>query len=379
MKILHTADWHLGRSLGGFSLLEEQRHSIQQILTELSGNTYDVLIIAGDIFDRPVPPVDALSLFDEVLQTVAEIENLHTIIIPGNHDQAERLKFGSSFLKKSGIHVISDLNEVFKPITLADSNGFEVQFFACPFIECSRARAVWDNPEIKTQEDAYGFLSKEIAKKHPNTNNVIIAHAFVEGAATSDSERVLTIGGSESVSANQFSSFSYTALGHLHRPQKISKDHIRYSGSIYPYSFSEENHEKVFLRVEIDDEGLRVEEKKLNLLRRLRTVKGTLEEIINASIDDENKEDFIRIELQDKGLVLDVFQKVANIYPRTIEITRPAFRKTSQMESQIADRHKATMAEHFDSFFQHVRGEQMPTEEHALLTEIISELNGYEN
>lgn len=379
MKILHTADWHLGRALGGFSLLEEQRHSIQQILAELSGNSYDVLIIAGDIFDRPVPPVDALSLFDEVLQTVAEIENLHTIIIPGNHDQAERLKFGSSFLEKSGIHIISDLKDAFTPITLSDSNGFEVQFFACPFVECSRARAVWDTSDIKTQEDAYEFLSNKIAEKFPESNKALIAHAFVEGAATSDSERVLTVGGSESVSANQFTPFLYTALGHLHRPQKISTDTIQYSGSIFPYSFSEENHEKVFLSLELDKDGIRIEEKRLKLLRKLRTVKGTLEEIINASFDDQEKDDFIRIELQDKGLVLDVFQKVANIYTRTVEITRPVFRKTSQVESKIADRQKATMTEHFDSFFHHVRGESMPIEEQELLAEVITELNGDEN
>jgi len=250
MKFIHTSDWHIGRQFHNISLLDDQRHVLNQLLEHIETEAVDAVIIAGDIYDRSVPPAAAVELLDEVLNKICVELGIQVILIPGNHDSAERLRFASRQLKQSGLHIMADLDRITEPVVVSGVAA-KVHFYGIPYNDPETIRNCYE-VEVKNHDEAHAFLIEQInAVKSKDHINVLLSHCFIDGAEESDSERPLSIGGADRVSYAPFIDFDYVALGHLHSPQYKGQEHIRYSGSILKYSFSEQHQKKGFTLVEM--------------------------------------------------------------------------------------------------------------------------------
>ncbi len=244
MKILHTADWHLGKYLNSQSLLEDQKFILRQLLELIRKENPDVVLIAGDLYDRSVPPAEAVTLFDDTIHKIISEYRTPIIAIAGNHDSADRVHCYSNLLEKQGFYIRGKLQFPVKPIILNDEHG-PVHFYPVPYTEPERLRYLVNDSKIRTHEDVMKYVTSEIHENLPkNVRTICIAHAFITGGEPSESERMLTVGGAETVSAQLFDGFSYTALGHLHRPQQFLDGKVSYSGSPLKYSFSEADNSK---------------------------------------------------------------------------------------------------------------------------------------
>lgn len=243
MRLLHTADWHLGRLLHNLSLLDDQRFVLDQLLAIVDREQVDAVLIAGDIYDRSVPPAAAVALLDDVLFALCETRGLPVVMISGNHDGARRLGFGARQLRQSGLHIISELDAAFTPVTLA-AGGVEVDVFGIPYADPEHVRSHF-GADVRDFDAAHRYLLERIDEhRDPKRHAVLMSHCFVAGGSASDSERPLSLGGAESVAWAPMRNFDYVALGHLHGPQYRGEAHIRYSGSLLKYSFSEASHNK---------------------------------------------------------------------------------------------------------------------------------------
>ena len=220
MKFIHTSDWHIGRQFHNVSLLEDQRHVLTQIVDRLQSEKADALVIAGDIYDRSIPPATAVELLDEVLNKICHELNIPVIMISGNHDSAERLRFGARQLKQAGLHIISDINTITEPVTILGKSGIAANFYGIPYHDPEQVRHHYDT-SVRNHDEAHSFLVDTIKQSIPDSKkiNVLISHCFVDGAEESESERPLSIGGADRVSYLPMIDFNYVALGHLHSPQ----------------------------------------------------------------------------------------------------------------------------------------------------------------
>ena len=239
MKFIHTSDWHLGRQFASRLLIEDQEYVLDQIIAYLEQYQVQALLVSGDIYDRSVPPVSAVALLDKTLNRIAQL-NIPVIMIPGNHDSARRLGFAAQQLSASGVHIIADFEQMLKPVII-NANDEQIAFYGMPFNDPELVRNYFQEP-VNSYEAAHCLLAEKIKQvMNPESVNVLLAHCFLEGAVNSESERPLSIGGSDVVPHTVFDGFDYVALGHLHAPQYKGAEHIRYSGSILKYSFSSEN------------------------------------------------------------------------------------------------------------------------------------------
>ena len=371
MKLLHTADWHLGRSLGGIPLLADQRHALEQLLDVVDDKRPDVLLIAGDIYDRALPPMDAIELLDWVLMELLHVRNLPTVIIPGNHDNAVRLGFGRRLLESSGLHLRTGLDSCNQPIEV-EKDGSRLEVFAVPYAEPARVRELTRDEGAATHDTAMAALMQRLPQRRAGTRRVVMAHAFVTGGQESDSERMLSVGGSGCISAAHFGDTDYVALGHLHKPQAVEGDAVRYAGSIAKYSFSEEAHQKSYTVVTLgEDRSSSIEEIPISPLRGMRTIRGVFDDI-EAEARRNPSKDFLRIELQDRSLVLDAHGRLEKYYPNIVEIYRPGLGEIAGGEALPVRLDAVGPLDHFESFFEYVRGEQLTSEERELLAEIIA-------
>ncbi|MGN1400629.1 MAG: exonuclease SbcCD subunit D [Bacillus sp. (in: firmicutes)] len=320
MKFIHTADWHLGKIVHGIHMTENQRHMLQDFLRIVEEEKPDAVVIAGDLYDRSVPPTEAVELLDDILFKINIGLKTPVIAITGNHDSAERLSFGTSWYKHSQLHIQSKVDPETNPIRI---NG--VNFYCVPYAEPGIVRQVLEDETIHTHEQAMAAL---IGKMESNLNvtepNVFIGHAFVTGGAMCDSERLLTVGGSGTVSSSLFEPFAYTALGHLHSPDAIKHPTVHYSGSLLKYSFSEANHNKSVNIVDVAEDGtLTVKKRSLKPKRDLREVTGYFDEIMDpAFIRNQNTDDYLNIILLDEGSILDPVQRLKQVYPNILHLER---------------------------------------------------------
>jgi exonuclease SbcD len=246
---MHTSDWHLGKILHAQSLLDDQMHMLAKLKSTLVEKGCDALIIAGDIYDRSVPPKEAIECLNQTLSEVVINMGIPVVMISGNHDAAERLGFGAQFMKHAGLHILSDLQHITTPVILS-KNDMDVAFYGIPYCDPHTVRSAFIEEEaaqaIKTFDDAHTFLVEKIkAVMSPDQHNILLSHCFVQGGDPSDSERILQVGGADQVSPTPCEAFDYVALGHLHKPQYKGAPHIRYSGSPLKYSFSEVNQPKL--------------------------------------------------------------------------------------------------------------------------------------
>lgn len=372
MRILHTADWHLGRLLHQVSLLDEQRHALDQILHALQQHAVDALVIAGDVYDRAVPPAEAVELLDGFLDRVAAL-GVPVLMIGGNHDSLTRLGFGARQLAAAGIHIFAPSAQP-QPVLLADAHG-EVAFYGFPYLEPVQLREL-SGESLRSHDQAAAYLCERALADNPAGRRcVAIAHCFVSGGAVCDSERPLSVGGSEQVGAEHFLGFHYAALGHLHQPQQQGAPHVRYSGSLGKYSFSEAGHRKSLTLVELDaDGGCQIELLPLQPRRDLRVLRGTLQALLAQAVDDPCRDDYLLVRLDDEQALLDVMGRLRAVYPNVLQIERPGLlnRAVERVESARAlEREELPL---FADFFEQMRGEALDDAQRAALVEALESL-----
>lgn len=372
MRFLHTSDWHLGRSFLGVSLLDDQAHVLEELVELVRGADLDAVLLAGDVYDRLSPPPDAVELLDEVLTRLVVDCRVPVVVIAGNHDSAERLGFGSRLLDARGLHVAGPAP---RSVRFEDRHG-TVEVVAVPYAEPGAVAARLADPEVVEAEGAMraelvamtgpaGTSSRsgaaaeaDSATGHASGRRIVVAHAFVAGGSTSESERPLVLGNAALVSPSCFDAFGYAALGHLHRPQRVGRAEVRYSGSLLKYSFDEASHRKSVSIVEMDADGsCRIEEVALGARRDVRVLEGTLEEIRRSAETDTSRDDYVLARLTDRGAILDAIGKVRDLYPNCLRVDREAFfAARSEDAGPRLDLRQHGEAELFDAFFAEVTG-----------------------
>lgn len=320
MKILHTSDLHIGKRVKEFSMLDEQKFILDQILSITSAEQPDAIILAGDIYDKSVPSAEAVSLFDDFLVGLARLGKA-IFIISGNHDSPERISFASRIMEVSKIYLSPVYNGTIHPVILPDGES-EVAFYMLPFIKPSVVlHYAEEGTEIKTYDDAMRYVvSKMDIDK--TRRNILIAHQYVTGAERSESEDVV-VGGLDNVDASVFDSFDYVALGHLHRPQHCGRETVRYSGTPLKYSFSEVHDKKSVSIIEIDaGQAPVITEQYLTPLHEWYTLRGTYDELTAKDYYDGKgyQDGYVSITLTDEDDIPDGMRKLRTIYHRLLDL-----------------------------------------------------------
>ena len=374
MKFIHTSDWHIGRQFHNVSLLEDQRHVLMQIVEYLKTEKADSLVIAGDIYDRSVPPATAVELLDEVLNTICNTMGIPIIIISGNHDSAERLRFGSRQLKQAGLHIFGDINSITKPVTITGKSGITVNFYGIPYHDPEQIRHHYDTP-VRNHDEAHSFVIEQI-KPSAEQINVLISHCFVDGAEESESERPLSIGGADRVSYAPMLDFNYVALGHLHGPQYRGGTHIRYSGSILKYSFSEQHQKKGVTLVEFDvNRSPTITPLPLKPLRDMRILEGEIADIVEQGKTDPHSNDYLMVRLTDTHAILDAMGKLREVYPNVLHLEKPGIMAVGEKKAMNREKLKRSEIDMFRDFYSQVSGGVLSSEQDSALEAVISSLH----
>ncbi|MFO0609053.1 MAG: exonuclease SbcCD subunit D [Polyangiales bacterium] len=330
MRIAHLADLHLGRVFHGTSLLDDQRHALERVVELLRAERADVLVLAGDLYDRALPGAEAVRLFDAFLREVVEGARVPVVAIAGNHDSADHLGFGSWLFSRGDVHVRGRLEPDALPITLEDEHG-EVTFYPLPYVEPEAARPLLgDAPEEALSHRAVVRAMADAARRHRAASGVrravLVAHGFVRGdeapAESRRSERSLYLGGVGAVPASDLEGFDYVALGHLHRPQSVTRDdRVRYSGSLLKYSFDEVSHAKGVTLVELGPRGERaVRHAPITPRRDLATARGTLRELLDDPALEALRGSFLSVELTEHPPPLQAMERLRQRFPHAVEL-----------------------------------------------------------
>lgn len=358
MRFIHTSDWHLGRMLHGANLVEDQAHVLQQFVSIAKDAGIDAVVIAGDLYDRAIPPTQAVSLCDEVLCNLALGLKLPVIIIAGNHDSAERVGFGGRLMAVGNVHIAGELESEIRSITLGDRHG-TVQFFALPYADPPLVRDRMGDAKVTDHDGAMGCCVRSIRQRcAAGSRNVLVGHAFVVGGAVSESERPLSVGGAGTVAADHFALFSYTALGHLHRPQWLNGGSVCYSGSLLKYSFDEASHQKSLSIVEIDDAGkARVELVALNPRRDVRCLEGSF----NRLLEDQglHTDDYVKIRLTDEDVIFEPLNRLRERYPNILDLDYTYRDPIAQQSEHRVDHTKIGPLELFQAFYRYCEGQEL--------------------
>jgi exonuclease SbcD len=376
MRFIHTSDWHLGRIFHGVHLTDDQAYMLDQLVYLIKDSKPDVLVVAGDVFDRSVPPVEAVNLLDEMLSKILLDMGIPVIMIAGNHDSPDRIHFGSKLMGASRLHIMGRFSKDIRPVVLEDEHG-PVYFYPLPYVEPAAVRDGMEDETVRSHDEAMarlmGIIGSSMDKK---ARNILVTHTFAAGGEASESERPLSIGGSGVVDSKYFREFNYAALGHLHRPQKVGTDNIRYSGSLMKYSFSEADQKKSIPIVDIDANGeVHIEYAELKPKRDMRCIEGCLEDILKGPKDGESREDYIMVTLKDEGAILDAMGKIRSVYPNTLHIERPQLVLKNNLCGPDSNFRSMGICDLFSSFFKQVTDMEISEEQAAVLEGIVSKYN----
>ncbi|WP_282250626.1 exonuclease SbcCD subunit D [Vibrio campbellii] len=375
MKFIHTSDWHLGRQFHNVSLLDDQQAVLDQLIQYIENNPVDAVVVAGDIYDRSVPPTIAIELLNKVVKRICGELNTPMILISGNHDGAERLGFGSEQMKNAGLHIISNFEDMLTPVVIETESAGQVAFYGMPYNDPEQVRFAYQEP-VSTHDQAHKLLAEKITEQfQPEQRNVLVSHCFVDGAIKSESERPLSIGGSDRVSHEHFLNFDYVALGHLHQPQKKGEEYIRYSGSLMKYSFGEQNQKKGFTLVELDQNGF-VSAEHINLAapHEMRIVEGELEQVIEQGKTDPKNEDYLLVRLMDKHAILNPMEKLRTVYPNVLHLEKPGMLIGVEQEMAQAKLARSEI-DMFRDFFSEAQDGQLSQEQDQAISDIIKQLS----
>ena len=332
MRLLHTADWHLGRIFYGQYLTDDQAHVLEnQFFTILKDEKIDGILLAGDIFDRAVPPIEAVELWDSIITRLAMDYKVPLFVVSGNHDGAERLEVGRSMLSQSGIHIWGSPHHALQPFEFEGPDG-KVAICPMPFSEPRRiGDALEQNIDLNNEatlnlhnyDQMYQAWSNHLRNQVPKgMRSIAISHAFVMGGEVGGSERTLSVGGSEQVNPQVFKDFHYTALGHLHGPQRMGADYIRYSGSPLKYSFDEYTQKKSFTIIDMDTKGnVEISTIPVEAKRDVVILEGYFEDLLNnKELQAKHKDDYVQARLLDTMPIMDGMAKLRQVYHRCMTI-----------------------------------------------------------
>lgn len=375
VKLFHTADWHLGKLVQGVYMTEDQAYVLEQFIEDVKQEQPDAVIIAGDLYDRAIPPTEAVELLNDILERLVLELHVPVLAIAGNHDSPDRIDFAVKLMERNGLYLCGQLRYPIEPIVLHDDAG-EVHFYLIPYADPSIVRHVLGQEHIRSHQDAMEAIVAHIVENwDASARHVLIAHAFVTpyGEAkqnTSDSERPLSIGGAEYVSAELLKAFDYVALGHLHQAHHVGIEHVRYAGSPLKYSISEEKHHKGYLVVELGSEGVEVRKTDLTARRDMRRVVGTIADIERHP----RNEDYVYVTLTDENPVLFPMEKIRAVYPNAMHVERIAGQ--SKAAGEEAEQPAAAIIkqelkplELFRAFYQEVRGAELSSDKEKLFAE----------
>ena len=376
MKIVHLSDLHLGKRVNEFSMLEDQEYILTKIINIIDEQSPEVIIIAGDVYDKAVPSAEAVELFDDFLVRLSK-RNLKVFVISGNHDSAERIAFGGRLMDKSGIHMSPVYNGTIEPITLTDEFG-NVKFYMLPFVKPLNVRRFCPDQEVITYTEAIKAAIENM-KIDLSERNVLVTHQFVTGAMRTESEDI-SVGGTDNVDASVFEGFDYVALGHIHRAQKCGSEYVRYSGTPLKYSFSEANDVKSVTIIDMKDKGnIELSFIPLTPKRDLVEIKGSYNELTLKSFYEGTSygEDYIHITLTDEEDVPDVLTKLRIIYKNIMKLDYDNLRTRHSAEIRGAvDVTKKTPLEHFGEFYEQQNGQAMSDEQVQFMADMIEQIWG---
>ena len=377
MKLIHLSDLHLGKRIYEYSMLEEQDFILQQILQIVDAEQPDGLILAGDIYDKPIPPAEAVQLFDAFLVQLAE-RKLEVYVISGNHDSPERIAFGARLMDGSGIHLSPVYCGEVVPFSWEDEFG-TVRIFLLPFLKPAQVRRYFgDGISSYTEAVSAAISNMEI---DPDERNVLVTHQFVTGAARTESEEIL-VGGSENIDASVFAPFDYVALGHLHAPQQCGAQHIRYCGTPLKYSFSEKDHKKTITVLDIgnkkngDYADIAITEIPLNPIRDMREIRGRYNDIMNReNYVNTNTEDYLHIVLTDEEDVPEGISRLRSVYPNIMLLDYDNERTRHSPElREIAKIHRKSRMELLEDLYKMMNGKDMSNEQREFAQSIFDEI-----
>lgn len=376
MRLLHLADLHLGKRVHEFSMLEDQRYILKQILGIMEEEHADGVLIAGDIYDKTVPPAEAVQLLDDFLTRIAE-RKIPVFLISGNHDSAERISFGAKLFAKSGVYFASGYQGKTEFVTLEDAYG-KLDIYLLPFIRPVYVRQAFPElaEEIVSYQDALRIVLAHIDLDREH-RNVLVAHQFVTGAERCESEEI-QVGGLDNVDASLFRDFDYVALGHIHGPQWISRETVRYAGTPLKYSFSEARHQKAVTMIELRGKG-EVEIRKIPLipLRDMRKIRGTYEELTRRSVyENTNLEDYVQVTLTDEEDIFDAVGKLRVIYPNLMKLEYDNCRTGKSQETAVEEKAERTPLEYTKELFAMQNERSMSPGQEKYLINLIEEVWG---
>ena len=382
MKILHTSDWHLGKIVMAQSMLVDQKYFIRNaFLNALDEYRPDVIVLAGDIFDRGVAPVPAIELFEETLYSIAE-RGIPLIAISGNHDSPERLIPAARLLRSSGIYLANSIGDIAEPVDITASDGSRARFFCLPYFDISTAKRFTGNDEIKNINEAYRLLTEYAADKlSPEFPNILVTHCTVAGAITCDSESAISVGGAQQVSSDIFGAFDLACLGHIHSPQRAGGC-ARYSGSPLRYSFDRNERDKKMLLYDVSD-SVNVTEIPISPLREMRVVKGSFEELMD--VPDNCTDDYIYAVVDDDHLIYEPMSRLRIKYPNLLYLEQLHLTRTVQAAGDGSDTRRGIISdsisdeEIFMSFLRDICGVEPTEDEISFFSEINKRTGDDEN
>ena len=371
MKIMHLSDLHLGKRVNEFSMIEDQTYILNEIINIIDEQKPKVVILAGDIYDKPIPPAEAVELFDDFLYKLSK-RNLYVFIIIGNHDSAERIAFGSRLFDKSGIYLSPVYNGKILPISVDDECG-DINFYMLPFIKPVHVRRFFPDASISTYTDALNTVITDM-NIDSTKRNILITHQFVTGSSRTESEDV-SVGGSDNVDADIFKDFDYVALGHIHRSQSCDSEYIRYCGTPLKYSFSESKDTKSITVIDIKEKGdIKLDFIPLTPLRDMVEIKGSYNELMLKSFYENTTlpTDYVHITLTDEEDIPDVITKLRVIYKNIMKLDYDNQRTRKSSEINLINAvDSMSPLELFDTFYEIQNGRHLSDAQRVFLENII--------
>lgn len=366
MRIIHTGDLHIGKQINEFSMLEDQRYILEQIVDICRKKEADVIILAGDIYDRAMPNADAVEVLDEFLTKIAAL-GIKVMMISGNHDSAQRLGFGGKIFEKQGIHIQSSQDGEIKKVMLTDKFG-PVCFYLLPFVKAGGVGA-------DTMDQAVEIMLTNNEAPDLSLRNVLVTHYFVANAGKepelSDSESGIYVGGLDLVEASRFRDYDYVALGHIHKPQRLGESNIYYAGSPLKYSFSEANQTKSVRFVEFGKKGeMKVEEIPLVPRREMRCIRGKISELMKEEILSlANREDYMQVTLTDTEETVDALSIIRSVYPNTMQLCMLKSGENAETYEEALDVTNKPDDVLFREFYELVTGKELSEEKEKIVAE----------
>ncbi len=387
MRLIHTADWHLGRLFHNVHLTQDQEYVLRQLVALVAEVKPAAVLVAGDLYDRAVPPTEAVDLLDDVLTEIVVGRGVPVIAIAGNHDSAVRVGFASALLRERGLHLVGELPQAASPVMLRDDHG-PVHIHTLPFADPAEARHAYGDDTIHDQQAVVAAgVARALAATPVAERRVAVAHAFVTGALESESERPLSVGGASQVPAAVFDGFEYAALGHLHRPQRCGRDAVRYAGSLLKYSFAEHAHEKSVTVLDIGAPGsaggeagaagrarVDLESVPLTPRRDVRRLEGTLADLVAQAAADPHRDDYVQAALLDCGALLDPIGRLRAGYPNTLSIERPLYQAAGAGGERRPRPGSVGDLELFGAFFDYATGEVLDAPQREALAAVVDRL-----